>query len=558
MKNTLKTFLIFAVLLFFNYGCQEEDTLPEQSQDLIYTAPNIANAQQFFQQNSNIMGSLTSRTTLTSLTDWDASKTKTYKQTEATNVDILYTPVYISTRRTDVKVFLASTERNGMVDARKIYILYKSNDLSNGLSAYIFVFDLEGRLEYLYNYENGQQTDLAQGNSIANRSDTGNCGGDPSQMNDAQFEEWFNNCNNSIDEVIITVDNTPQGGNGTGLDFSPWVPVNLPPVQGGGNNPGGSGVNIGGGTAWYVPNTVSANSFSITLALGIAPNSDIGNWLAQQTGNNQDVLDAIATYLNNNRDRGNTGNTNNPNTNEGTDNPFEWQLPISDDAIDNVMNYIGSIINEETTWFFEHYDVYEDIPGEVINLDDYLDCFNSATSSDNFKLTVFVDQPIANDDDTWVNNGTLLDPEIDVGHTFIGIQMNQGGAITNQTIGFYPSSGVNPLNPDTTGAWIDDGAHHYDVSVSIDLNYTEFTNLINFIQTYGTPIYDLNSENCTDAAIDIANSAGMGLTDTHGTWPGGGCSNPGNLGQDVRGIDTPGLSVNNTPGHAPLSSGACD
>jgi len=359
MKNSLKNiftrFIVFSILLSA-LNCQKEQEIEIEKPvgKELYTSPDIEHAQQFFYHNNTQNNTLTSRTVTNSFTDWEASETKKYKQTQDVDVDILYTPLYISTQRTDVKAFLASTERNGMVDARKIYMLYKSNDLSNGLSAYIFVFKLQGSLEYLYNYENGQRIDLEQRNSSANRSDTVNCGSNPDEMNNAQFDEWLSQCYPSLGEVVITVDNTPQGGNGTGLDFSPWVPINLPPVQGVGNNPvGGAG---GTGTAWYVPNTVSANSFSITLALGIAPNSDVGNWLDQLTESNQEVLEAIATYLNNNRDRGNTGNTNNTNTNDDTDNPFEWQLPISDEAINTVIALIefldggaGGMFNGELT-----------------------------------------------------------------------------------------------------------------------------------------------------------------------------------------------------------------
>ena len=45
-----------------------------------------------------------------------------------------------------------------------------------------------------------------------------------------------------------------------------------------------------------------------------------------------------------------------------------------------------------------------------------------------------------------------------------------------------------------------------------------------------TPTYNLNTMDCTDAVIQICNSAGMGLSDTDGSWIGGGGSNRGSLG----------------------------
>ncbi|WP_422105918.1 hypothetical protein [Winogradskyella sp.] len=202
--------------------------------------------------------------------------------------------------------------------------------------------------------------------------------------------------------------------------------------------------------------------------------------------------------------------------------------------------------------------LYEEISGNIIDLDEYLSCFDNPPASASFKLTVFIDQPIPNQDDTWTNDGTIFDPDINVGHTFISLEMNDSGTIINQNIGFYPSTGVDPVDPEVAGAWVDDGGHDYDVSVSIDLNQADFINLISFIQSYGTPTYNLNTDNCTDAAIEIANSAGMNLPDTAGSWIGGGGSNPGNLGQDVRSLSNPDLTINTTGGTALSSTGACN
>ena len=108
------------------------------------------------------------------------------------------------------------------------------------------------------------------------------------------------------------------------------------------------------------------------------------------------------------------------------------------------------------------------------------------------------------------------------------------------------------------GAWVDDGNHDYDVSASIDLTHTQFTSLISNLQTFGSPTYNLNTLNCTDAALLTGNSIGMNLPDTNGTWIGGGGSNPGNLGQDIRGLSSSNLTINTTSGTAALSEGPCN
>jgi hypothetical protein len=52
-----------------------------------------------------------------------------------------------------------------------------------------------------------------------------------------------------------------------------------------------------------------------------------------------------------------------------------------------------------------------------------------------------------------------------------------------------------------------------------------------------TSTYDLNTHNCVDAAIQAAAACGISLPDTYQAWPlGGGGSNPGDFGEDLRGM----------------------
>jgi hypothetical protein len=52
---------------------------------------------------------------------------------------------------------------------------------------------------------------------------------------------------------------------------------------------------------------------------------------------------------------------------------------------------------------------------------------------------------------------------------------------------------------------------------------------------HGDPgLYDPNTRNCTDVAIGAGAAAGVAVPDTPGRWLGGGGSNPGDLGEDLR------------------------
>ena len=50
----------------------------------------------------------------------------------------------------------------------------------------------------------------------------------------------------------------------------------------------------------------------------------------------------------------------------------------------------------------------------------------------------------------------------------------------------------------------------------------------------------------------------MNLPDSRGSWIGGGGSNPGNLGQDIRDLNNGNLAVNTNGGTADLSKGSCN
>jgi hypothetical protein len=188
-------------------------------------------------------------------------------------------------------------------------------------------------------------------------------------------------------------------------------------------------------------------------------------------------------------------------------------------------------------------------PGDIItDVNDYLKCFDLSAGA---KLTLFVDQPTPNSRDTW--SGWATDP--DVGHTFIGIEQ---GNFT-RFVGFYPTDGVNPYtSPSDPSSLVDDSSHPYDVKIELNLTAAQLTNIINFIKNrVGT--YNLNNYNCTDFGLNVCILAGITLPDTHGSWPGGGGSNPGDLGEDIRQMNsTSAITVTKTSGASSSNTGICN
>lgn len=190
----------------------------------------------------------------------------------------------------------------------------------------------------------------------------------------------------------------------------------------------------------------------------------------------------------------------------------------------------------------------------ISDITQYLECFSLDSGA---ILTIYVDQPTANSDETW---STSFSTGVDVGHTFISISQN---GIT-RVLGYYPTPNtISPLSGVISSSAVirNNEGHEYDVSITSSINASQLSNIIDSMSNFNST-YNLNTYNCTDFGISIANSTGMNLTDTSGTWPGNGNgSNPGNLGnlgQDIRAKNlSSGITTNSVGGNAPQNNGTC-
>ena len=164
----------------------------------------------------------------------------------------------------------------------------------------------------------------------------------------------------------------------------------------------------------------------------------------------------------------------------------------------------------------------------ITNINDYLKCFNLSQAA---RLVIYVDQPIPNSIDAW--SGTIINPN--VGHTFIAIQQ---GSI-RRVFGYYPETTVTPsLSPSDPAVFGNDQSHIFDVSLAVNISPNQLLNIIGYCNN-APSTYNLNNYNCSDFAIAIGNLGGLNLPDSYGTWNGGGGSNPGQLGQNIRTMSLP-------------------
>jgi len=178
---------------------------------------------------------------------------------------------------------------------------------------------------------------------------------------------------------------------------------------------------------------------------------------------------------------------------------------------------------------------------KITDIKSFLKCINASLGA---KLTVYCKQPIANSSAS--HDGTY------VGHSFISIQ--QGNQV--KVIGFYPVSDyINPLNPSGNGVYGNDSNEEFNTSISINISPSKLYQILQYIYNTQNANYNLNTFNCTDFAINVGNLGGLNLPDGYGTWPGGGGSNPGALGQYIRSLSG---SINSNSGINAPSSTNCN
>ncbi|MFT4781141.1 MAG: hypothetical protein ACI9SD_000821, partial [Pseudohongiellaceae bacterium] len=238
---------------------------------------------------------------------WDESETKKYKDetdTSPQQVDILYTPITLSTQG-NAKMFLASIDDNGTVDSKYVFIIYTIPENPRLFSGYVFIYDLDGNQENMLKYEEGIIVSTASNSRMAQRNDGDGGGGfTMGELLDFIGGDWFGldgYIENDLVEVYWPEFADVDDFGGGPIDDSPWFnPINIPV----GNNSGGSGGNGNTGNGydpddivWWQPLTIFAHGLSISNAIEVDLDSIEANWLMNTA--TQEQLNSIADHINN-------------------------------------------------------------------------------------------------------------------------------------------------------------------------------------------------------------------------------------------------------------------
>lgn len=288
-------------------------------------------------------------------------------------------------------------------------------------------------------------------------------------------------------------------------------------TSGGSTYSGGSG---GTGSNPVVSSPTPIDYTKIRVRCFSQNNPETSNWLNQPE--NADIKAEVIQYLENSVNQDGLQSTESCYPQEEVD--------IINQMINNYVNDIPIVIGPE-------------VP--ITNIIEYLECFDLNQGA---TITIFADQPTP-------NSPTPVNSSIDVGHSFITIK--QG--MEQMTLGFYPMNhwGTGFLS-DTVGQMGNNAGHSFDVSITLNVSAVTLQNIIINAVESATEHYNLNTNNCTDFAIETCNIMGLNVPDCYSNWGLGGGSNPGKFGQHLRTMSLPsGATRNTSGGTAPANHKGC-
>ncbi len=201
-------------------------------------------------------------------------------------------------------------------------------------------------------------------------------------------------------------------------------------------------------------------------------------------------------------------------------------------------------------------------PGDNIigNINDYTKCFSNYGGSDHsYQVTICISQPVPGSRTPWSttvgpegsssSDDNLDDNPINAGHTFLIFSEGFSDYSIVRNVGFYPQTAGTPVSPSAQGQLNNDANHTYNISLTVTVTNAQFFNMLNYIAQGNNPgyLYNLSTNNCTSFCLQAMDAGGVVLPATVGSWPGGGFGyDPGNLGEDIRGMTLSSNMARNT------------
>ena len=185
-----------------------------------------------------------------------------------------------------------------------------------------------------------------------------------------------------------------------------------------------------------------------------------------------------------------------------------YQLPANSyDGPGSYYNPPPQLTEEE---YFESIFVVDPPDKRIENVPDFLECFSNS-SNHMYKIAVSVDQPIA-------GSTAPINPLAThkVGHTYLTLTQihKTSGETIQRTIGFYPASGGNLINPSAPSVFHNDSEYSggWDVQLTFQLTGAELMQIVQFIPNYTNANYHLSNRNCGNFALDALSQIGINVS----------------------------------------------
>ncbi|HEY9195691.1 MAG TPA: hypothetical protein VIM77_05480 [Mucilaginibacter sp.] len=160
-----------------------------------------------------------------------------------------------------------------------------------------------------------------------------------------------------------------------------------------------------------------------------------------------------------------------------------------------------------------------------------LGTFNDGKKAAAYALLFHVKQPRPGKPQIYVLNNT--------GHAFITlIKYNTDSTSVSLSFGFYPQKdnpifSATPWDPSCTGTFKNDNGHNWDEVIGKFISKRRFEKILMLTKSYDGLEYHLSKNNCTDFALKAASFAGLGVSNSKGSWPLGSGNNPAITGQSI-------------------------
>lgn len=183
---------------------------------------------------------------------------------------------------------------------------------------------------------------------------------------------------------------------------------------------------------------------------------------------------------------------------------------------------------------------------EPINIDTVLNAFCDDKKAHTYAIAIHIKQPKT-------GKKKIISHFTDVGHMFITlIKYNEDETFVSKTFGLYPKPGflfnATPLFPKTEPLFKNDALHDWDEMLGKFVSAETFIKVLAYIDQTSNENYDLNNNNCSDFALNIASIAGISISNTKANWILGKGNSPAYTGQSILGAKFKNLETNSRDG----------